>query len=132
MHALLVKRADELMGCTENSPEEAELAALTNVIEAYESQRWPGGEDPRLLPKLPDSRSVATISAADVRVIDGDTISFKSIRYRFVGFDTPETLHAKCDSERTLGLQASARLRGLISSGEITLHEVVAHARPER
>jgi hypothetical protein len=29
MHALLVQRADELMGCTENSPEEAELSALT-------------------------------------------------------------------------------------------------------
>jgi hypothetical protein len=41
MHALPVKRADELMGCTENSPEEAELAALTDVIEAYESRRWP-------------------------------------------------------------------------------------------
>jgi hypothetical protein len=31
MHALLVARADELMGCTENSPEEAELAALTEL-----------------------------------------------------------------------------------------------------
>ena len=28
MHALLIKRADELVGCTESSPEEAELAAL--------------------------------------------------------------------------------------------------------
>jgi hypothetical protein len=46
MHALLVKRADELMGCTENSPEEAELAAPTNVIEAYESQRWLKGKIP--------------------------------------------------------------------------------------
>jgi len=31
------------MGCTENSPQEAELAALTDVIEAYERQRWPLG-----------------------------------------------------------------------------------------
>ena len=37
---------DELMGCTENSPEEAELAALTDVIEAYELQRWPTGKIP--------------------------------------------------------------------------------------
>jgi hypothetical protein len=46
MHALLVKRADELMGCTEKLPEEAELAALTDVIGAYESQRWPEGKIP--------------------------------------------------------------------------------------
>lgn len=43
MQGLLIERADTLMGCTENSPEEAELAALTDVIEAYERQRWPEG-----------------------------------------------------------------------------------------
>jgi hypothetical protein len=40
IHALLMDRADALMGCTENSPEETELAALTDVIEAYERLRW--------------------------------------------------------------------------------------------
>jgi hypothetical protein len=44
MHALLMNHADALMGCTENSPEEAELAAVTDVIEAYERQRWPDGK----------------------------------------------------------------------------------------
>ena len=46
MHALLVQRADQLMGCTENSPEETELAALTDVIEPYEAQRWRLGKVP--------------------------------------------------------------------------------------
>jgi len=41
MQVLLMDRADALMGCTENSPEEVELAALTDVIEAY---GIPGGK----------------------------------------------------------------------------------------
>jgi hypothetical protein len=50
MHALLVQRADQRMGCTENSPEETELAALTDVIEPYDSPalaafgKVPGGQ----------------------------------------------------------------------------------------
>ncbi len=44
MHALLVKRADVLVGCTEGSPEEAELEHLADVIEAYEAKRWPSGK----------------------------------------------------------------------------------------
>jgi hypothetical protein len=46
MHALLVVRADALMGCTEGSPEEEELASLTDAIEAYETKRWPEGKIP--------------------------------------------------------------------------------------
>ena len=46
VHALLMDRADALMGCTGNSPEEAELAALIDVIEAYERLRWPLGRIP--------------------------------------------------------------------------------------
>ena len=41
MHALLIKRADELVGCTEGSPEEEELRTLADVIDAYEAKRWP-------------------------------------------------------------------------------------------
>jgi hypothetical protein len=32
------------VGCTEGSPEEAELSALANVIDAYEAKRWPSGK----------------------------------------------------------------------------------------
>ncbi len=43
---MLMERGDRIdrLRCTENSPGEAELAALIDVIEAYERQRWPLGE----------------------------------------------------------------------------------------
>jgi hypothetical protein len=44
LHALLVKRADDLEGCTESSEEERELAAITDAIEAYEAVCWPHGK----------------------------------------------------------------------------------------
>ena len=44
MHSHLVRRADALMGCAEDSPEEEELRALTEVIEIYEARRWPTGK----------------------------------------------------------------------------------------
>jgi hypothetical protein len=46
MHGVLMDRADALMGCVEGSAEEAELEMLTDVIEAYERQRWPDGRVP--------------------------------------------------------------------------------------
>jgi hypothetical protein len=46
LQTLLVTRADALEGCTEGSPEEAELASLADAIEAYEAVRRPSGKAP--------------------------------------------------------------------------------------
>ena len=46
LHALLVQRADQLDGCTEGSPEEAEYEAIVDALVAYEEQRWPLGKVP--------------------------------------------------------------------------------------
>jgi hypothetical protein len=46
MHSLLVLRADKLIGCTEGSEEEAELALITGTVESYEATRWPEGKVP--------------------------------------------------------------------------------------
>jgi hypothetical protein len=40
MHGLPLDRTDALMGCVEGNPEEAELAALADVIERYERYRF--------------------------------------------------------------------------------------------
>jgi hypothetical protein len=45
LHALLVDRADQLMGCIENSADEDELVAIGEAIEAYELKRWPEGKE---------------------------------------------------------------------------------------
>jgi hypothetical protein len=43
MNGALMRRADELAGCTEGSDEEAELEAIIDAIEAYDTKRWPLG-----------------------------------------------------------------------------------------
>jgi micrococcal nuclease len=57
-------------------------------------------------------------------VVDGDTIrSPAGVPYRLIGFDTPETFHARCAEELSAGLKAKARLEELLASGEVRLIE---------
>jgi hypothetical protein len=44
LHAMLVKRADDLEGCPADSDEERELAAIGRAIGAYEAVRCPTGK----------------------------------------------------------------------------------------
>jgi hypothetical protein len=46
INAILMARADALEGCTEGSPEEAELKAIADAIGAYEAKCWPDGKAP--------------------------------------------------------------------------------------
>jgi endonuclease YncB( thermonuclease family) len=66
-----------------------------------------------------------------IEVIDGDTVRFKGETYRLVGFDTPERGDkARCDDERRLAEDATARLRALIGSGNARLVRVACSCRP--
>jgi hypothetical protein len=46
MLAYLMRRADELAGCTAGSDKERELEAITDAIDAYQAVRSPEGKIP--------------------------------------------------------------------------------------
>lgn len=78
-------------------------------------------------------KSTLKVLAADVLVIDGDTIDHGHYSYRLVGFDTPETYELQCSAENALGLKAKSRLTELIqTAGHIYLEieeDVDRHGR---
>ncbi len=43
LHALLVRRADALMTCPEESVGACEIAAISDAVDAYVAARWPDG-----------------------------------------------------------------------------------------
>lgn len=55
------------------------------------------------------------------RAIDGDTLALGNERFRLTGFDTPETLQARCAAEKAHGLRAKARLAELVKRGPVRL-----------
>jgi micrococcal nuclease len=58
------------------------------------------------------------------RVIDGDTIEAPfGVKYRLLGFDTPEIFRSKCDAELELGRVAKERLEEILASGEVRVIE---------
>ena len=62
--------------------------------------------------------------AANVNIIDGDTLSIDGTRIRIVEIDTPETHKSRCENELVLGLKAKERLRALVDQGPVH-HEAV-------
>ena len=58
---------------------------------------------------------------ASLYVTDGDTIRCDRETIRLMGFDTPETYRAKCESELAAGYEAKARLVALLRSGSLTI-----------
>lgn len=78
----------------------------------------------------PSSR---TVSASEVRVIDGDTVAIRGQRanVRLVGFNAPETGSPACNAELQRGQQATNRLRILLrEAGSIQFQRVACSCRP--
>jgi endonuclease YncB( thermonuclease family) len=60
----------------------------------------------------------ADLPSRTLTAVDGDTVRAGTVTYRLLGYDTPETIFAKCPAERMLGLKAKERLQELISTSE--------------
>ncbi|MBI1492033.1 thermonuclease family protein [Halocynthiibacter styelae] len=54
--------------------------------------------------------------AADIYVVDGDTIRVGDDSIRLDGFNTPETRFAACERERAMGIAARDRLQDLLNT----------------
>ena len=59
-------------------------------------------------------------AAANVNIVDGDTVKIDGVTIRLVEIDTPETFRSRCEHELVLGLAAKARLRELLDAGAVT------------
>lgn len=66
------------------------------------------------------------LSAAEVQVVDGDTIRLigQPGNIHLLGFNSPETAQARCDAERERGYTAMRRLRAIVERAELELQPV--------
>jgi len=72
-----------------------------------------------------------SISAAGLRVIDGDTVGLADgRRIRLIDYQTPEIFGPRCPEERALGLKATQRLRQLIQGGQVEVKLVACSCDP--
>lgn len=82
--------------------------------------------DPDALTQATDRVPITTteyVAPHNLSVIDGDTVRHAGQRIRLIGYDTPETYRAECDSERKRGDAATAHLGELLrvaSSAELS------------
>jgi endonuclease YncB( thermonuclease family) len=79
------------------------------------------------------SRGVSDVSARPgFTVTDGDTIRLNGEPrgVRLVGFNAPETASPRCSREKELGDRATARLRDLVRSSEVSFKKVACACEP--
>ena len=69
------------------------------------------------------------VQRQDITVIDGDTITWKTVRVRLMGFDTPE-LSGRCNLERRLAQDAKGKLHSHLAAA--TDIELVSRAEQDR
>lgn len=72
---------------------------------------------------IPSTRTIFTVPAHRVQVIDGDTIRIGQEKFRLVGWDTPEKFgRERCAQEKRMGEQASREARRIFRhADELTL-----------
>jgi micrococcal nuclease len=71
---------------------------------------------------VPAAEVSVMVPAAEIRVVDGDTIALGRERIRILGIDTPETGNlARCEAERRLSTIATMTLKELIEGKFLTI-----------
>ncbi|SHJ51357.1 nuclease homologue [Shimia gijangensis] len=103
----------------------------SNLGTGWMSSRYLRPQGARVVASKQSNRR--SLRASDIRVIDGDTVDIRgqTANVRLVGFNTPETRSPQCSAEREVGLQATARLRGLIRNAKnIEFERVACACRP--